>query len=47
VRASLGIYNDDADVAALLAAVRALAARAPDTGYAWKGDTETWSAVPR
>jgi selenocysteine lyase/cysteine desulfurase len=42
VRASLGIYNDEADVDALLDAVRTLARRAPDSGYAWKGDTETW-----
>ncbi len=46
VRASLGVYNDDADVEALLDAVRALAARKPDSGYAWKGDQETWVPIP-
>lgn len=46
VRASLGIYNDDADVEAFLDAVHALAKRAPDSGYGWKGDQERWEAVP-
>lgn len=45
VRASLGIYNDEADVKALLDAVRLLAARAPDSGYSWKGDQERWETV--
>lgn len=45
VRASLGLYNDEADVDAFLAAVRSLAARAPDSGYAWKPDEERWHAT--
>lgn len=46
VRASLGVYNDEADVRALLDAVARVAARAPDSGYAWKGDEEKWVSVP-
>ena len=46
VRASLGLYNDDADVDALLAAVRALRGRPGDSGYAWKPDHERWEPVP-
>lgn len=46
VRASLGLYNTRDEVRALLDAVRALAARPGDSGYAWKGDSETWSPVP-
>ncbi len=45
VRASLGIYNDESDVNALLETVSMLAQRAPDSGYAWNGDTEHWRAV--
>ncbi|HUR69117.1 MAG TPA: aminotransferase class V-fold PLP-dependent enzyme [Candidatus Thermoplasmatota archaeon] len=46
VRASLGVYNDEADVRALVEAVAQIAARPGDSGYAWKGDTETWESVP-
>lgn len=42
VRASLGIYNTEADVDALLAGVRALGSRPGDSGYAWKPDDERW-----
>lgn len=45
VRASLGAYNDDADVDALLDAVAALSRRKGDSGYAWKPDLETWVPV--
>src|SRR5581483_5350693 len=46
VRASLGVYNDESDVDALLDAVTKLAARAPDSGYAWKPDREHWVPTP-
>ena len=46
VRASLGVYNDEDDVRAFVQAVEALARRAPDSGYAWKGDQEKWEPVP-
>lgn len=46
VRASLGVYNTDEEVRALVAAVRALAERVPDSGYAWKGDEERWIEAP-
>ncbi|HLE96164.1 MAG TPA: aminotransferase class V-fold PLP-dependent enzyme [Candidatus Thermoplasmatota archaeon] len=46
VRASLGIYNSEEEVDALLVAVRALATRPPDSGYAWKGDLDRWVEAP-
>ena len=46
VRASIGIYNDRADVRAFLDAVAALSARPGDSGYTWKPDQETWEVVP-
>lgn len=46
VRASLGVYNDEADVDALVGAVAALAKRPGDSGYAWKPDHEKWEPVP-
>lgn len=45
VRASLGVYNNDADVRALLDAITALAARPGDSGYAWKPDADRWETV--
>ncbi|HET6403998.1 MAG TPA: aminotransferase class V-fold PLP-dependent enzyme [Candidatus Thermoplasmatota archaeon] len=46
VRASLGIYNTREEVRTLVEAVGELARRAPDSGYAWKGDDERWEPVP-
>ncbi|HVM45009.1 MAG TPA: aminotransferase class V-fold PLP-dependent enzyme [Candidatus Thermoplasmatota archaeon] len=46
VRASIGIYNDENDVRALVEALDRLSRRAPDSGYAWKGDEEKWVPVP-
>ena len=46
VRASLGIYNNEADVDALLEALRSISGRVADTGYAWKPDQEKWEPVP-
>lgn len=46
VRASLGVYNSQEDVEALLACVREVAARPPESGYAWKADEERWVPVP-
>jgi len=45
VRASLGLYNTQADVDELLAGVRDLAARAGDSGYRWDERAETWRPV--
>ena len=45
VRASLGVYNDDADVDALLEGVRALQKRKGDSGYAWRAEDERWVPV--
>lgn len=46
VRASIGVYNDEADVDALLEAVQRLAKRAPDSGYSWDAAQECWHPAP-
>lgn len=45
VRASIGIYNSESEVDALLTGVAEVAKRGPDSGYRWVPEHEKWVPV--